>query len=324
MCTAVSWKSNHHYLGRNLDLHYSYPEAVTIAPRNYPFYFRKMPPLEKHFAMIGVAAVVEDYPLYYEATNEKGLSMAGLNFPESAHYCEVAENTDNVSPFELIPWILGQCACVTEALELLQRVNLVNIPFAPQLPLTPLHWLLSDKEQSIAVESTIQGLRLYQDDVGILTNEPPFDYHMFHLRTFLQTSPKPALDRFSGSYQLISFSNGMGSFGLPGDYSSSSRFIRAAFVKLNSLSDGTEVGDISQFFHILKSVSMPRGCVEIQPDEYEITRYSSCCNTDKGIYYYTTYDSTQITAVDMYRIDLNGKKLTSYPLKTSTDILQQN
>ena len=324
MCTAVSWKSNHHYFGRNLDLHYSYPESITITPRNYAFHFRKMPSLMNHFAIIGVATVIEGYPLYYDATNEKGLSIAGLNFPNSCHYPNEADNQDNIAPFELIPWILGQCACVSDSVELLRRINLANIPFAPSLPLTPLHWIIADKEQAISVESTVEGLKIYPNELGILTNEPPFDFHMHNLKKYMQISAKPALDRFSGTYPLVSSSNGMGSFGLPGDYSSSSRFVRAAFVKLNSLSDTTENGEISQFFHILESVTMPRGCVEIAPDEYEITRYSSCCDTDSGIYYYTTYNNRQITAVNMHKTDLNCCQLFSYPMITSPVIFLQN
>ena len=86
MCTAAVYQTKDHYFGRNLDLEYSYQESITIAPRNYPFSFRKLPEMKTHYAIIGMAYVLEGYPLYYDATNEKGLSMAGLNFPGSAAY----------------------------------------------------------------------------------------------------------------------------------------------------------------------------------------------------------------------------------------------
>ena len=86
MCTAAAFQNQDFYFGRNLDLDYSYHEEITITPRNYPFRFRYAETLSQHYAMIGMAYVADDYPLYYEATNEAGLSMAGLNFPGNADY----------------------------------------------------------------------------------------------------------------------------------------------------------------------------------------------------------------------------------------------
>lgn len=324
MCTAVTYKTLDHYFGRNLDLEYSYHETVTITPRNFPFSFREMGVLPHHFAMIGMAFVAEDYPLYYEATNEKGLSMAGLNFPENAFYPEWKEGADNVSPFEFIPWILGQCATVSEAKELLKRINLVNIPFSSALPLSPLHWIIADRETSIVVESMKEGLKIFDNPVGVLTNNPPFDYQMFALNNYMALSTKPPRNQFCKDLPLHTYSRGMGAMGLPGDLSSQSRFIRASFTKTNSLSGSSEEESISQFFHILTSVEQQRGCVYMGNDSYEITLYSSCCNTDKGIYYYTTYENHQITAVHMHHEDLDRSELVRYELRKGQQIYQQN
>ena len=115
----------------------------------------------------------------------------------------------------------------------------------------------------------------------------------------------------------------MGAFGLPGDLSSASRFIRAAFVRNNSVSQNSESESIGQFFHILSSVEQQRGC-SVMNGKYEITLYSSCCNTDRGIYYYTTYENRQICAVHLYREDLSGDKLISYPLVENQQIRNIN
>ena len=324
MCTAVTYRTQAHYFGRNLDLEYSYREEVTVTPRNYPFRFRKANTLESHYAMIGMATVIDGYPLYYEATNEKGLSMAGLNFPEMAHYLPQQSEMDNITPFEFIPWILGQCATVSEAKERLNRLNLVDISFSESLPLSPLHWIIADREQSITVEPMADGVHIFNNPIGVLTNNPPFDFHLYNLRNYMHVSVAPATNRFSENFELKQYSNGMGGIGLPGDFSSASRFVKAAFVKMNSKSAETEEASVSQFFHILSSVAMPRGCVRIRPDEYEITFYSCCCNTDKGIYYYTTYDNSRITGIDMHREDLNGSQPISYPLIKAPQILMQN
>ena len=116
MCTAISLIAAEHYFGRNLDLEYSYNESVVITPQNYEFQFRQVDNIETHYSIIGMAYVVDNYPLYYDATNEKGLSMAGLNYPK-AEYKEFDDNKDNITPFEFIPWILSQCENVTEAMD---------------------------------------------------------------------------------------------------------------------------------------------------------------------------------------------------------------
>ena len=313
MCTAVSYTTKDHYFGRNLDLEYSYHEAVTVTPRCFPFHFRRLRTLDSHYAMIGVAYVVDHYPLYYDATNEKGLSMAGLNFPDNACYMPEAQGKDNVTPFEFIPWVLGQCANVGEARGLLKRVNLVDISFSPELPLTPLHWMISDRNESIVVEQTKEGLTVFDDPVNVLTNNPPFHYHMVNLANYMELSCGEPENRFCGSLKLTPYSRGMGAMGLPGDMSSASRFVKAAFVLLNSVCGDSELESVSQFFHILDSVDQPRGCVRVG-DQYVVTTYTTCCNADKGIFYYTTYENSQITGVDMHREDLNGCALACYPL----------
>lgn len=333
MCTAISYKTKDHYFGRNLDLEYSYEERVTITPRNYEFEFRECGKLKRHYAMIGMAYVVGGYPLYYDATNEKGLSMAGLLFSGNAFYGEIEEGKDNVAPFEFIPWVLGQCATVTEARVLLERLHLVEIHFSEALKLTPMHWMIADREYSIVVEVVREGLKVHDNPVGVLTNNPPFEYQLMNLNQYMGLSRRAPENRFAGGLELKQYSRGMGAIGLPGDLSSESRFVRVAFHKLNAVAGETETESVNQFFHLLGSVEMPRGSVELPgraaaPAEcvvsdgeaveeegvFEITVYSSCCNTDKGIYYYTTYENRQITGVDMHREDLEGMEVVAYEL----------
>ena len=327
MCTAITYKTSDHYFGRNLDLECSYGESVTITPRNFAFNFRKMGALANHFAIIGMAYVVDDYPLYYDATNEKGLSMAGLNFPNYASYKPYCAGKDNITPFELIPWLLGQCSTVADVENLLARINILEENFSDQLPLSPLHWIIADKERSITLEAVQDGIKIYDNPVGVLTNAPPFEHHLLNLNNYMQLTSEEPQNSFGGqntNLKLKAYSRGMGALGLPGDASSMSRFVKASFVKLNSVSSNSEEESVSQFFHILKSVEMPRGMVHLGKYLYEITVYSSCCNINKGIYYYTTYDNSQISAVDMHKENLDGGALISYPLDKTTKINFQN
>lgn len=324
MCTAAAYQNQDFYFGRNLDLEHSYHEDVTITPRNYPFRFRNAGTLSNHYAMIGMAYIADHYPLYYEATNEAGLSMAGLNFPGNADYKLFQEGMDNIATFEFIPWILGQCSSILQVKEKLSRLNLVSLAFSDTLPPSPLHWIISGRDGSITVESVKEGLKIYDNPIGLLTNNPPFDYHMTNLSNYMSLSANPPANRFCGSLDLTPYSRGMGAMGLPGDLSSASRFVKAAFTLLNSRCGTSEAEKVSQFFHILKSVEQQRGCVDLGDGLYEITIYSCCCNADKGIYYYTTYDNSQITAVDMRKEDLESSHLISYPVLWEQNILWQN
>ncbi len=321
MCTALTYK---YFFGRTLDVEQSYDEKIVITPRHYTFSFKEERSIHTHYTMIGVAKVINGYPLYFDATNEKGLSMAGLNFPENAYYFLKQENKDNITPFEFIPWILSQCASVKEAKILLNRINIVHIPFCHELPLAPLHWMIADQEESITVESMKNGLKVYENTVGVLTNNPPFDIQLFNLNNYMHLSRNHPKNTFCPSLDLKTYSCGMGAMGLPGDLSSLSRFIRATYTKMNSVCEDNEKDIINQFFHILGTVQQTKGCVISTAHHYEMTTYTSCCDMKKGIYYYTTYHNLQICGVDMFKEDIDGKNLVIFPFQQNDNIFIQN
>ena len=323
MCTAISFKSKDHYFGRTLDYEISFGEQIVITPRNYSFDFCKQEALNQHFGIIGMATVVNDYPLYFDAINEKGLAMAGLHFPGNAHYFKESLSKYNVAPFEFIPWILGQCSSVADARKILLQTNLIDISFSEDLPLSPLHWMITDKNESIVVESVVEGLRVYDNPVGVLTNNPPFEMQLFNLNNYMHLSTCPPKNNFLPKIPLVTYSRGMGAMGLPGDLSSVSRFIRATFVKYHSICDMNEEESVSQFFHILGAVEQQRGCVQTEYNQHEITRYTSCCNLEQGIYYYTTYENSRISAVELENHDIMGDKLILYPLRIKSDFLYE-
>lgn len=324
MCTAATYQTKAFYFGRTLDYEFSYGDEITITPRRYCFTFTDESVLRSHYAMIGMAHVADGYPLYYDAVNEKGLAMAGLNFMDNACYFEKEAGKQNISPYEFIPFILGQCASVEEAGALLENLNLVRIPFSDKLPLASLHWIIAGQGKALTVESTKDGLHVYDNPVGILTNNPPFPEQLFQLNNYMYLSTKTPQNHFCDKLSLHAYSRGMGAMGLPGDLSSQSRFVRASFVKMNSVSGSSEEESVSQFFHILGSVAQPRGCCELEDGTYEVTLYTSCCNTEKGIYYYTTYENHQISAVDMYRENLNVSRLICYQPVRKERICLQN
>ncbi len=309
MCTAVSFKTKDHYFGRNLDLERGYNERVTITPESFVLKFRNQTVIETHYSMIGMACIADCYPLYFEATNSAGLSIAGLNFPGNAVYNDYAADKINIASYEFIPFILAQCSDVTEAESLLHRINVTSDAFSEKLQPTPLHWIIADADRSITVEPLISGLKIYDNPFGILTNNPTFDFHVQNINNYMHLSEGAASDSLSKNFELSNYSLGMGALGLPGDYSSASRFVRGVFIKEKSKCGESESESVCQFFHILDGVAMPYGCVLTEKGEYEFTRYSSCCNTEKGIYYYKTYNCFLPFAVDMNSFNLKSDKL---------------
>lgn len=308
MCTCINLKTKDQYFGRNLDLEYRFNEKVVITPRNY-----NIKNIDIKYAMIGMATVSDDYPLYAEVANEKGLAMAGLYFPNNAYYNEPKKNKINLAPYEFILYILGNFKSVKEVKEIINDINITNVKFN-NLPLASLHWMISDDKDCIVVEQVKEGLKVYDNEIGVLTNNPQFSYHLTNINNYINLSPKNRENTFSDKINLANYGQGMGAIGLTGDNSPASRFIRAAFNKLNSVCDDDEESSVTQFFHILDSVAMTRGSVITKENNYDITTYSSCINTTKGIYYYKTYNNNQITAIKLNNVNMNDDKLSIYEL----------
>lgn len=316
MCTALSMIRRGHYFGRNLDLEGSFGEGALVTPAGY-----KLPFVREGeyggYAMIGTGILQEGFPLYFDACNSKGLGMAGLNFPKNAVYRGEKAGMLNVAPFELIPYVLGRCATAAEAKALLSKVNAVDIPFSEKFPLTPLHWIIADREMCFVAEPTAEGLMLYDDPVNVLTNNPPFPMQLENLLRYDSLKP----DEPAQSGDALNYGRGMGAVGLPGDWSPKSRFARAAFVL--RYTECAEDGEVTAFFRALNSVAMPHGAVKLKEGVFEETVYSCCTDTDRGIYYYTTRSNPAIHAVKLAPAagDSNPR---FYPFATSADIIFDN
>lgn len=324
MCTCIDFTTKDHYFGRNLDLEYRFGEKVVITPRGYGFSLKCGNVIHTKYAMIGMAAVVDDYPLYAEAANEKGLSMAGLYFPKNAFYFKEDSAKQNLTAYELIPFFLGLHSTVAQVREIIQSLNITDIPFAPDMPVTDLHWMISDGKECIVMEQTEDGLHVYDNPAGVLTNNPPFPYHLSNLNNYMNLTAGCPENKFSDKLNLEQYGNGMGAIGLPGDSSPASRFVRAAFHKCNSVCKENEACSVTQFFHILDSVAMVAGSTITKDGKEDYTVYSCCCNTDQGVFYYKTYSNNQITAVRMTEKEKSSNRLSVYELAEQQQIKFEN
>lgn len=317
MCTAISLNN---FFGRNLDNEFSFRESAAVTPRNYILNFRLEKPISNHLAFIGTAYVKDGYALYYDGTNEKGLSVAGLSFYEAEYSQNESEGKYNVSPFEFIPFILSQCEDVQTARALIEKTNLIAINYSEELPLTPLHFIVSDSNSSIVAEPINGEISIYDNPFGVLTNSPEFPVHSFNLSLYTTLSNETREQTFPKEKTFTPYSKGLGALGLPGDFSSLSRFVKAVFLKSFS---SEEECSLAHFFRLLESVSMPLGAVKSEKG-FEKTIYACCCNTKKGVYYYKTYNNSRITAIDMHSEDLEGDSVIFYPFRNDEDIFYEN
>lgn len=320
MCTAVSLRDRSHLFGRTLDLEFSYNEEVIVTPKRFCLEFLHEKTMAEHFALLGAGIVSEGVPLYYDAMNEKGLAIAALNFPHYAVYRKKQGGRANVASFELIPWVLSQCESVKEARELLATTNITDEDFSPLLRSTPLHWLLSDTQESIVLESTAEGIALYDDPYGVMTNSPPFSCQAAFLADHAGLSAHAQENRLCPDVPLRRYSNGLGGIGLPGDFSSFSRFVRAVFLVNHTAPASEEEGDIGRFFHLMDAIAVPCGSVRTDEGKEVFTVYTSCMDTAQGIYYFITRKSRQIRALRFLDAPQDSSSLYTVPMTQNQEI----
>lgn len=304
MCTAIF---DDGLFGRTLDLECSYGENVVITPRGYRFNYLYERDTGEN-AIIGVAHIENGVPLYYDAMNENGLCVAGLNFPKYAFYQPHTKEKINLASFELIPYILRNCDDLVSAIELLKNVNITTDSFSPEFSATPLHWMIADKSDAIVVESGVNGLKMYKNPLGIMTNSPDFAFHKANLSNYMGISGETPENRIC-NVDLEIYSRGLGGFGLPGDFSSASRFVRCVFVKNHTVKENDAIGRI---FHIMESVSVPKGCIITDTGKAVYTVYTSCMDMIRCDFYYTTYEDRNIRKVGLYDFRLDGNELLKF------------
>lgn len=309
MCTAIANYCGGFYFGRTLDYHAPMGEEIVIIPRNFPILLHRELKLDSHYAIVGAALVKQDYPLLFDGMNEKGLCMAGLNFVGNAAYFPAEKGKINLAQFEFMPYILGKCAFAEEAISAIKNINITPERFSADMPPAPLHWLIADKTRAVTVEFVSEGVKIYENAAGVLTNNPPFPVQMTNLANYINLSAALPRNNFSGRLNLKPCGMGFGAIGLPGDVSPQSRFVRAAFLNCNSAGVVNEAEGVSRFFDLLGCVSVPYGCCAAEGGGFESTHYASCCSASGGIYYYKPRGALKVCCADLFAEELSSARL---------------
>ena len=329
MCTALSINTDkgNYFFGRNMDLAYTFNQHVIIIPKSYEFkdlVTGNM--ITNNRAIIGIGTVIDNHPTLADGMNENGLAAAGLNFMGYAYWEEEpVEGKTNIAPYDFIQWVLSNHDTVDQVKESLENIEIVNVPLNEKVPCPTLHWMITDKSgNSIVVEKTKEKFAFYKNTVGVLTNNPTFDWHLTNLNEYIYLTPNNPKDTEWSNQELTPLGIGAGTLGIPGDFASVSRFVRAAYIRANEPIIENDINAVTQFFHMLDYVKMVRGGVMTREGLEDLTLYSSCMDQEKGIYYYKTYGNNRINAVDMNKEELEGKELKIFDYLTTQDINYQN
>ncbi|WP_338842592.1 choloylglycine hydrolase [Clostridium perfringens] len=329
MCTglALETKDGLHLFGRNMDIEYSFNQSIIFIPRNFKCVNKSnKKELTTKYAVLGMGTIFDDYPTFADGMNEKGLGCAGLNFPVYVSYSkEDIEGKTNIPVYNFLLWVLANFSSVEEVKEALKNANIVDIPISENILNTTLHWMISDiTGKSIVVEQTKEKLNVFDNNIGVLTNSPTFDWHVANLNQYVGLRYNQVPEFKLGDQSLTALGQGTGLVGLPGDFTPASRFIRVAFLRDAMIKNDKDSIDLIEFFHILNNVAMVRGSTRTVEEKSDLTQYTSCMCLEKGIYYYNTYENNQINAIDMNKENLDGNEIKTYKYNKTLSINHVN
>lgn len=313
MCTGIRFTDTHGnmFFGRNLDWECGYGEQVFVTPRNYQRPYAFDGEARGGHALIGTAIVAEGIPLYFDCGNEKGLAVAGLNFPgEGFAQYEPApvEGKTNVAAYEFPLWVASEFATVDEAETALKNVAVVAKPVNEHLPVALLHWIIGDAKRSIVVEYCADGIHVYDNPVDVLTNQPTFDWQLQNLRNYISLTPEPPQAVQWDKATLAPYGSGSGMRGIPGDYYSPSRFVRIAYLNANYPQQESEADNVSRLFHSLAGNAMIKGAALMADGQTEYTVYTGGFSAATSTYYMNTYEDPAIKAFPLAQADLDGNQ----------------
>lgn len=286
MCTCVRFNDNsgNMYFGRNLDWDEGYGQKIIITPREYKYCSEFLGKMNTKHAVIGMAIAIHDKPLYFDCANDAGLGIAGLNFPGYAKFEDApVDGKTNIAAYEFPLWVAMNFSSVDEVKSTLSDVAIVAKPVSEEYPVSMLHWMIGDGKESIVVESTKDGLLVFQNDVDVLSNAPGFKEHLAAYRSY------------TGD--------------VAGGYTSGPRFLRAAYLNHNYPMQDGEDANIVRLFRTLGGVGIVDGALRMDNGHFEKTIYTSGYSALTRTYYYNTYEDFTIKKVALKDFDLDSAKL---------------
>lgn len=317
MCTAINLVTpqGYSFFGRTMDFSYPLNPGLYYIPRGHQWQsVLNTHSFDTHYSVLGIGEDISPV-VFPEGVNENGFAAAALYFPGYASYdALVTDHTGkaSIAAFEVVKFLLSQCATVDEAAVMIKQVQIVGVGDPVTRTVAPLHWIIADKSgKCMVIEKTIHGLYIMNNPIGVLANSPDFYWHMTNLRNYMNVTPEQDPSSAWGNLELTPFGQSAGLFGLPGDYTAPSRFARIAFQKSHTVFPDDIDQAAMTCFRIMETVSIPKGVVITERGSYDYTQYTTFVNLKTQEYYIKTYLGSQIYVAKMPRSDISGTQIIS-------------
>ncbi len=306
MCTALTLKSGQGetFFGRNMDFSYDIDPHIYIVPKNYEWEnVLNMQKISNSYSFIGIGEELEDTLAFFDGVNEMGFAAAALYFAGYAKYNTMADSDagEQIVSFDFLHYILGRCANINDLEEQLKYISIVGFEDPVTRTVAPLHWFAADRSgECVVIELTEKGVELIPDPIGVMSNSPDFHWHMTNLRNYMGATPYQSEEAYWGDVQLTPFGQAGGTQILPGGFTSPERFVRTAYLKsfIPTPQDRREA--VISCFHIMESVSIPKGAVITKHNTFDYTKYTAFINTATCEYYFKTYDNIQVGTASLF------------------------
>ena len=279
----------------------------------------------KYTGVYGYVGVYTEYePFVVEGINESGLSAGLFFFPGYGSYTPYSEvnNDKTLCDMQFVSWVLSQFSSISQVKEAIKKVDLVTL----SSKIGAVHWRICEPGGRMVVLEVVGGVpHFYENTLGVLTNAPGFQWHMTNLNNYVNLMPGSAPNNtIAPGITLQPLGHGSGMLGLPGDYTSPSRFVRATFFQTTAPVWPDGFSTVVQAFHILNNFDIPIGSQHLQKDIPKglpsATQFTAATDLKAMKLYYRTAWNSNIRCIDLMDIDFKKVKFQSHPLD---DVQQQ-
>lgn len=310
MCTTITLQSmqKENFFGRTMDFSYPIEPGLYVIPKNHQW--DSLITTKKymdHYSFISIGQETDGMLSFFDGVNERGFAAAVLYFEGYATYDLPIEDKEPIASLDFLHYILGRCGSVDDLKTLLKNVRIVGLPDPVTQKAAPLHWIATDRSgKCVVIEQTKSGLEVINNPIGVMANSPDFDWHMTNLRNYMDVSTTQQKEVYWGDVSLTPFGQGGGTKHLPGGFTSPERFVRTAFLKTHVQIPENRTEALMTCFHIMNSVSIPKGIVLTDRGTYDYTKYTAFMNTNTCEYYFKTYENNQIIKASLWDYYMHG------------------
>lgn len=311
---TLTTKDARHFLARTMDFTLDPGSCVLLLPRGQHLTLSQAGNYTRiQYAILGMGTQDPKQRTLYDGVNENGIMGAVLYYPEAVYAPSGYGTLNPVNPLAALLYLLGNSRSLTDIRDLSGHMTLIDEgnPILGHAP--PLHFIFSDRQGStLVMEPDRDGMSYHEHTVGVLSNAPEYPWQETNLRNYIGISPWPAAPLALDGQVLLPFGQGSGTWGLPGDYSSPSRFARVAYMKQYSRQGDNELDGMNQCMQILSTVNIPQGAVLTKEGYADYTRYTCAICAESLTYYFSTYECRRISAVTMTEELAMGRQVLAF------------